>query len=185
MHPVLASIPATILFIKCYDIMKLPRGTSIRPILVLVIFTSCLIGVIIQRLQKPVVLLSPLAENQEISLTPTNIPSPTTTPMQGQYNEVQKEIEAVFGTHAPKAFKLLQSKDCPENRGLDPKAKHKNEDKIGSIDWGVFQINDHWQGVTNVAFLTDYRINIRMAWNIFERNGYRFKLWTCGKKLGI
>jgi hypothetical protein len=92
---------------------------------------------------------------------------------------VDREVAVVFGTHYAKARRLLA---C-ENRALDPYAVHVNQD--GSRDIGVFQINTYWQGVTNEAFLTDYRINIRMAWNIYERSGHTFSRWSCGRTLGI
>lgn len=106
---------------------------------------------------------------------------------------VVKEIYEVFGQHADKAMLLLLgrgSNTCRENPRLDPAAVNRNwvEGKPGvysSSDWGIFQINDHWQGVTNTKFLTDYKINIRMAWRIFENNGYSFGVWTCGKYWGI
>lgn len=131
-------------------------------------------------------------QRKTVSPTPTAIPIalPTKTPVSEQYTAVHNEIEAVFGKYASLAFKLLQDPQCHENGMLRPEAKNINWDKkipglIDSTDWGVFQINDHWQGVTNIAFLTDYHINIRMAWNIFEHHNYHFDAWTCGKALGI
>jgi len=95
---------------------------------------------------------------------------------------IADEVRAVFGTHAEDAFKVLQ---C-ENSALNPKAINTAGNyPEGSADVGVFQINEYWQKVGNRNFLTDYKINIRIAWNIYSRDGYSFKLWSCGKRLGI
>lgn len=108
----------------------------------------------------------------------------TREPQQKQkiQNPIELEIKQVFGKYADKAFKLLE---C-ENRSLDPFAVNYNE---GSTDYGIFQINDYWQGIRHKGkaeqFLFDTSINIRIAWRIFEDDGYSFKLWTCGRKLGI
>jgi len=104
-------------------------------------------------------------------------------------NDIEAEIYAVFGEeHFDKAMLILTSDSCHENKTLDPKAVNKNytkDGKVASIDYGIFQINDHWQGVTNANFLFDTDINIRMAWNIYKNSDFTFSRWTCGKKLGI
>lgn len=95
---------------------------------------------------------------------------------------VEEKIKAVFGDHADKAFQLLT---C-ENRSLDPRATNYNP---GSIDRGIFQINDKWQGFKHQGkadqFLYDEDININIAWRLYEDSGYNFNLWTCGKNMGI
>lgn len=92
---------------------------------------------------------------------------------------IREKIAATFGEYADEAFELLK---C-ENRGLDPKATNHNKD--GSTDWGVFQLNDHWNGfnkaVRNQQFLTDPDINISIAYKLFVQSGYSFKMWACGK----
>ena len=114
--------------------------------------------------------------------SPTPTVTPTPTPEITEQDKIRAYIIEVFGTHSAKAFRLLS---C-ENSTLDPrKTNTYGNTPSTSTDWGVFMINDHWQGVTNKAFLTDYKINIQMAWNIYSRDGYTFKLWTCGRKLGI
>ena len=122
--------------------------------------------------------------------TREEIPTPTPT---SEQEKIEKEIKEVFGEHAEKAFLLLKGKGpgtCRENYELNPKAVNRNwvKGKSGvysSSDYGVFQINDKWQGVTNTRFLFDYKINIRMAWRIYEDSGHSFGLWTCGKAYGI
>jgi hypothetical protein len=125
------------------------------------------------------VIVSPLPEVEawEIEAIPTVTPTPYS---------VQEDIKQVFGKYSDKAFLVLQGKECAENRKLNPEAVNDNTTWGGvGRDWGVFQINDHWQGVSNTAFLKDPRINIRIAWNIFERSGYKFTRWTCGKHYKI
>lgn len=95
---------------------------------------------------------------------------------------VRKEIREVFGEHADKAFLVLS---C-ENNALNPEAVNTAGNyPVGSKDIGIFQINNHWQNIGNENFLKDPSINIRIAWNIFKRDGYSFKLWTCGRKYGV
>lgn len=122
------------------------------------------------------------------SPSPTISPSPSPTPLKSHSRSVESIIIEVFGEHTDKAMKLLQNTECGENKSLDPKAKNYNYNDAGeidSIDYGVFQINNKWQKIYNEAFLYDPEINVRVAWNIYKRDGYSFKLWTCGRALGI
>lgn len=101
----------------------------------------------------------------------------------------EEYIKYVFGKDSDKAFLLLKgngTKDaCAENRYLNPKAKNDNTEWGGrGIDWGVFQINDSWQGV-NPKFLLNWKVNIEVAHQLYVENGNSFKLWTCGKVYGI
>ena len=125
-------------------------------------------------------LLSPLVETVEAKtkkiVSPTPFPRPN--------NPIKAEIYDVFGKeHYKKAMMLLE---C-ENKSLNPEAVNVN--KGGSIDYGLFQINSYWHGfnkfVNNERYLFDPAINIRIAWRIYEGNGYSFKMWTCGEKLNI
>jgi len=133
----------------------------------------------------------PIILQAKIEPTPTLLTSTDSPPVESV--GLEDEIKEVFGEHADKAFLILKGRGdgtCAENRYLDPKAKNRNwikgqPGKYSSTDWGVFQINDHWQGVTNTKFLLDPSINIRMAWRIFEDSGYTFKMWTCGKAWGV
>jgi hypothetical protein len=107
------------------------------------------------------------------------------TPKFEPKNDIEKEIYAVFGEeHFDKTMKLLE---C-ENRTLNPKAVNYNKDENGVVlskDYGVFQINNFWQGVTNTNFLFDPAINIRIAYNIYKNSDFTFKMWSCGKRLSI
>lgn len=99
---------------------------------------------------------------------------------------IEEKIRAKFGKHSDKALLLLTGPGCAENRSLNPKATNQNP---GSIDRGVFQINDKWQGFAHQGkanqFLYDPDINIDIAWRLYEDSGYSFKLWTCGRYHGI
>jgi hypothetical protein len=101
---------------------------------------------------------------------------------QSEHSQIVNYITEVFGADAPKAFQLL---NC-ENHALNPLAVNDNTTWGGiGQDIGIFQINTVWQGVTNRAFLYDWRTNIDMAHNIYTRDGSTFKLWTCGRELEI
>jgi len=101
-------------------------------------------------------------------------PTPSISP-------IHTEIEQVFGSDSPKAFKLLS---C-ENSSLNPDAVNTAGNyPAGSRDIGVFQINEYWQKV-NAKFLFNSDINIRMAYQLYKENGNSFRLWTCGRKFGI
>jgi hypothetical protein len=109
-------------------------------------------------------------------------------------NPIEQEIKQVFGDHYAKAMLLLKGNGkpgaCSENKTLNIKALNDNTKWGGKgKDWGVFQINDKWQGITHEGkakqFLLDPHINIRIAWRLYEDSGYSFRLWTCGRIYGI
>lgn len=113
----------------------------------------------------------------DVEYYPATLQSP-----QSEHQQIVEYITQVFGKDAPKAFRLLE---C-ENRSLNPLAVHDNEkwgQGIGQ-DIGVFQINNYWQGVQN-KFLKNWKVNIEIAHQLFVENDNSFKLWTCGRKLGI
>lgn len=156
------------------------RPQTLKSVLIVILILSFLIIVdlLLQRyvtqLQKGMHIVSPLAVRAAYA-------DGAGTPILTQQDLIRQEIQQVFGQYADKAFKVLS---C-ENGSLNPNAFNVNNDPEHSRDFGIFQINNHWQGVTNEAFLKDYHINIRMAWSIFSRDHYSFKLWTCGRKLGL
>lgn len=138
-------------------------------------------AVTVEQLKTPEKFISPIATKTFAHeyVTPTLKP-----------HSIEEEIKIVFGEHYKKAMLLLKGNGtkgaCAENRALNPKAINDNTAWGGvGKDYGVFQINDKWQGVSNVEFLFDPDINIRLAWNIFKRSGYSFKMWTCGRVYGI
>jgi len=110
---------------------------------------------------------------------------------QNEHDTIACYITEVFGEHATDAFKVLEGRgECGgENGGLNPFAVNTNWSKtpgvVDSKDYGIFQKNNKWQGVTNTAFLFDWRTNINMAWVIYKNSGYNFHLWTGGSCQGI
>jgi len=110
---------------------------------------------------------------------------PEVTPAVIQETDQQKEIadyiREVFGKDADLAFQVLS---C-ENSALRPDAVNTaGNSPAGSRDIGIFQINEYWQR-TQGKFLFNWKVNIEIAHQLFEENGKSFKLWTCGRKLGI
>lgn len=95
--------------------------------------------------------------------------------------KIKEMIKARFGEHYDKSMQLLS---C-ENASLNPNAVNTaGNTPAGSRDIGIYQINEYWQGV-HAKFLFDPETNIAIAWQIYKDSGYTFKMWTCGKKLGI
>ena len=111
---------------------------------------------------------------KEVLVTPT----PPIEHATSQQDAIINEIREVFGKDSDDAFRILS---C-ENKGLRPDAVNTNTD--GSKDYGIFQINNKWQGVTNVSFLTDWKINVNMAKRIFDGRG-NWSAWACAKKVGL
>lgn len=125
--------------------------------------------------------LKPVKPTQYISPSPTPTAAPTPTPATESYTKIASRIKKVFGPDSPKAFKLLS---C-ENGLLNPDAVNTAGNfPLGSRDIGVFQINEYWQKV-NAKFLFNPDINILIAHQIYEESGKNFKMWSCGRKLGI
>lgn len=117
--------------------------------------------------------------------TPTPLPTPLGKATEDKKREMVELVKEVFKEYSDKALKLL---NC-ENRSLDSEVVNTNKDNLHTQDFGLFQINSYWQGVRHIGkakqFLLDPEINARIAYRIFEDDGYSFKQWTCGKKLGI
>ena len=108
-------------------------------------------------------------------------PTPTATPTPTEHDQIVGYIKQVFGTDADKAFELLTSPVCHENRSLDPDAVNLNSD--GSRDYSIFQVNDRWQGVRG-KFLLNWKVNVLIAKQLFDES-HSFKMWVCGQRLGI
>lgn len=89
-------------------------------------------------------------------------------------------IKQVFGKDSYQALRVAKCES-----GIRARAVNDNT-KWGGVsqDLGVFQINKHYQGVTNPNFLLDYKINVLMAHKIFTERG-NWSAWTCSRTLGI
>ncbi len=120
-------------------------------------------------------------EGKFVSPIPDNAYANTIVAPQRPHNSISEEIDQVFGKDANQAFKLLS---C-ENHALNPSAVNTAGNyPVGSRDIGIFQINEYWQKV-NAKFLFNPDINIRMAHQIYEESGNSFKMWSCGRRLGL
>ena len=113
-------------------------------------------------------------------------------PIEVSYPPVEEYIRLTFGVYADKAMLLLRGNGdgspCSrgENHELDPLAVNDNTTWGGKgRDRGIFQISDYYHPDVTDAMAFDYKQNIDYAWKLFVRSGYSFKLWTCGRHLGI
>jgi hypothetical protein len=74
-----------------------------------------------------------------------------------------------------------------ENGAGDPnKVSVPNKDKWRSQDYGLFQLNDHWQGYRvdgDVEQFKNPEKNVKIAYDIWSEQGW--KPWSTAKKLGL
>lgn len=161
-------------------------GTSFFVALILMgVFNSLYIKAVEATSQDNNPIISPVATTvNNTAVAPTVAPSQSeatksatlelTQPKDLEHQQIIDYIKEVFGKDSDKAFELLS---C-ENSALNPDAVSSTQ------DYGVFQISTHWQQV-QPKFLTNYKINIEIAHQLFEENHGHFNLWTCGRKLGL
>lgn len=107
-------------------------------------------------------------------------PSPTPLPDASE-TTIDGYIVKVFGKDAPKAFLLLTCENSTHDPDLVNTAGNYPP---GSRDIGVFMVNEYWQEV-NPKYLFNWKINIHIAKQLYDENHGTFRMWTCGKKLGI
>lgn len=168
-------------------LLKKTRGTNqygnkygnLRALIFVVLFSLCLIFIFVNRKVNNTFVTAHINSYDVYAVDnePTTEPTPTIT----QNEAVKAYVYDVFGDHADTAFELLA---C-ENNSLDPDAVNTyHNTPAGSRDIGVFQINEYWQK-TQAKFLFNYKINVEIAYQLYKESGNSFKLWTCGKKLGI
>ncbi len=98
-----------------------------------------------------------------------------------EQQQIVDYINEVFGSHADTAFKLLK---CENGRLNSSAVNTAGNFPVGSRDIGVFQINEYWQK-TQGKFLFNWKVNVEIAHQLYAENGNSFKLWSCGKALGI
>lgn len=115
---------------------------------------------------------TPVPTNPPVVTTPT----PTTTPVPTGQSSVAAMIQQVFGPYAPGALQVARCES-----GLNPNAY--NPTSIGgSHAEGVFQIlyPSTWMG-TAEAGSSPYnaQANILAAHQIFVRDGYSWREWSC------
>lgn len=152
--------------------IRRPQRSYKKYILAASLFTAAFLFFPRQETPKAIV-VAPVVHAQQPSISPTMRLSPTISPVSAYIGEV-------FGADAYKALQLLT---C-ENTGLDPSRINKNHDEAQTEDVGLFQINTHWQQVSR-RFLLNYKINTQAAYQIYVESGRSFKMWTCGRRLGI
>ena len=121
------------------------------------------------RLNEMQKIISPLAMGPQVQIK--EIPVPVDT---SEKEAIVDYIKQVFGDDADKALLLLS---C-ENRQLNPTITSATNDH------GIFQINAYWQKI-QPKFLKNPKINIEVAKQLYDENGGSFRLWSCGKRLGI
>ncbi len=156
--------------------LRLNQWISI--VLLLLILVAVLNVLLWIEAQRPVKLVDPRPLTVNVYTEDRDIKVEVKTPEQ---QEIADFIRATFGKDADKAFQVLS---C-ENASLNPDAVNTAGNfPAGSRDIGVFQVNSYWQDV-NPKFLFDYKINVMIAKKIFDDSGRSFKMWSCGKRLGI
>lgn len=102
-------------------------------------------------------------------------------PLTSEQEEIIEFIKQTFGKdNADDAIAIAKCES-----GLRPKAVNHNTDSNQTIDYGLFQINNHWQEIDNTSFLFDYKINTLMAKKIFDNRGGNWSAWACATKLGL
>jgi hypothetical protein len=127
----------------------------------------------------------------EVTTVPSSVPViETSSSSDSDSLAIKAYIKEVFGKDYDKAMSLLTNPVCHENGNLNPEAVNKNlnpDGTLSSTDYGLFQINDMWQGFNHISvrFLKNYRINTDIAKEIYDENGHTFIRWTCGRAQGI
>jgi len=98
---------------------------------------------------------------------------------------VEEYIYKVFGEDHDKAMLLLSgNENCGgENKGLNTYATNVN--KSGSMDRGIFQINDYYHPSVSNECAFDHECNTDYAYRMFVNDNRTFVRWTAGRCLGI
>jgi hypothetical protein len=88
---------------------------------------------------------------------------------------VQQRIRGVFGLYATQALHVAQCES-----GFDPNAYNPIVVANGHAQ-GVFQIIDATWATTSERAQSPYspEANIQAAWEIFQRDSYRWFEWVC------
>jgi hypothetical protein len=121
-----------------------------------------------------------VSKSPELAVTITT-PEPTKpAKLTTEQEEIIAFIKQTFGKDADEAIQIARCES-----GLRPNAVNHNTDSAQTIDYGLFQINNHWQEIDNTSFLFDYKINTLMAKKIFDNRGGNWSAWACATKLGL
>lgn len=97
---------------------------------------------------------------------------------QDEKHEILDYIVHKFGRDAADAITIVRK--C-ENSKFDQKATNHNRN--GSIDYGIFQINDIHEPRFGDEFKTSWKANVDVAYEIFEERGW--EAWACSEVVGV
>jgi len=76
--------------------------------------------------------------------------SPSPEPYTSEQDQIIAYIKEVFGKDAGQAIEIARCES-----GIRAEAINHNTEQRQTTDYGLFQINDHWQGINNTSFLFD------------------------------
>jgi hypothetical protein len=94
--------------------------------------------------------------------------------------EIEAEIRRVFGRLAEEALCIARAES-----GLRADAQNDQTNiPVGSVDRGVFQLNDYWQSQVSDADAYDARANIAAAKRIHDSWG-SWQAWTTHLQCGL
>lgn len=113
--------------------------------------------------------ISPLPNNPDIVSAVEPTPAP-----KSEKQQILEYIVEKFGDDAANAITLIRK--C-ENSTFDQ--TRTNHNRNGSIDYGVFQVNDIHESRFGDDFKTDWKANIDAAYEIYKSAGYKFTPWAC------
>lgn len=136
----------------------------------LLLILSISLGLRLQGLSSPLFISQPADTATVAQVTPTPTPSD---------DQVIMEIVKVFAKEDRHTIKKIIDIAYGES-GLRWNAHHVNTN--GSEDFGVFQINSVHTKRFGSEFKTDYKVNIQVAYALFERQG--FAPWVVARRLG-
>lgn len=164
-----------------YKIIAIKRKRTLKAIAILFIALSASMSIIgyidtYERLSVRLkgvyeAVFDPKAQNEQFVAT--------ATPKLTNQEYLIQELEANFSK--TEAFDIYTMLRACENKRLDNNAKYTNNN--GTIDRGIFMINDYYHKEVSNDDAYNLEANIKAGIEIFKKRG--FKEWSCGKSLGL